>query len=426
MLDLGLVESRLQAATADAPPLKPWVEKILRRQSAPHCLEENSQVDVSVLALPPLTILLSALRLPVERSSLPPLECALPRRVISDACAEHEPALWRTYWETGLHELHSREMLDALAKHVRRALAPVVLGGLSARAELNGAKCEVIGPLDPANGRLPVRVVATRECVRVRLTHAFGRDSLPVVLEVGAGSGALAHHLASRLVGYATVVATDNGSSRIAQFAPIGVRPLTCAQFDEGGGDGTSVVQLDCEASLVRYEPRLVLCSWMPSGVDWSGAFRAASSVASYVLLGEADGGTCGDGWATWGVLPPNAEEYSLDEDSTPPHAEQRFEREPAEVTAEITAAMACRFDSAAARGFSSAVSFRRSDGPVRRGGARYAPARQGKSGTEEADEAAEAEGETLEASWERMQRSLVAGRAERLAVEQDVQVTRD
>ena len=70
----------------------------------------------------------------------------------------------------------------------------------------------------------------------------------------------------------------------------------------------------------------------------------------------------------------------------------------------------------ARARGFSRTVLFTR--------GTAGADAGAGASGSDDDDE--EEEEETLEASWERMQRSLAAGRAQRMAVEMDMQVTRD
>ena len=37
--------------------------------------------------------------------------------------------------------------------------------------------------------------------------------------------------------------------------------------------------QLECSAALDAHSPDLVLCSWMPFGVDWTGAMRACRSV---------------------------------------------------------------------------------------------------------------------------------------------------
>lgn len=49
--------------------------------------------------------------------------------------------------------------------------------------------------------------------------------------------------------------------------------------------------------ALSAFRPRLVICSWMPMGVDWSRAFRNCDDVDEYVLLGEADDGSCGHLW---------------------------------------------------------------------------------------------------------------------------------
>ena len=46
----------------------------------------------------------------------------------------------------------------------------------------------------------------------------------------------------------------------------------------------------------------MILTSWMPLGEDWTNVMRRCNSVEEYLLIGEADGGCCGDAWKTWGV----------------------------------------------------------------------------------------------------------------------------
>ena len=93
--------------------------------------------------------------------------------------------------------------------------------------------------LDPARGRASVghlsRALDRCTCAGV---------SQPTILEVGAGNGMLAHHLARRLEGRACVVAVDDGSSRIATQAEVHV--------------------LDQATALERFAPQIVLACWMP------------------------------------------------------------------------------------------------------------------------------------------------------------------
>ena len=35
---------------------------------------------------------------------------------------------------------------------------------------------------------------------------------------------------------------------------------------------------------------------------DWTDEIRKCESVEEYILIGEADGGCCGDAWRTWGI----------------------------------------------------------------------------------------------------------------------------
>ena len=200
--------------------------------------------------------------------------------------------MWRACDVHALHELLSREFIDALATHLVRALDRCACAGIAE----------------------------------------------PTILEVGAGSGALSRHLASELERRGRrvrVVASDNGSACIARLHP--------------------VERLDCEAALAAHAPQLVLACWMPSGVDWTAAFRACASVREYVLVGEPDSSTCGDVWASWGVLPSRPDEYGINESSVPPWDADGYVRAELDDVAQY---QLCRFDSAAARGYSTSVAF--------------------------------------------------------------------
>ena len=105
------------------------------------------------------------------------------------------------------------------------------------------------------------------------------------VCEVGAGSGALTHHIKRCLERTGNregieIIATDSGAWNLGKrFA---VEPYTNKE------------------ALTRFQPDLVLVSWMPAGTDWSASFRRAG-VANYIICGEADDGCTGHNWLTWG-----------------------------------------------------------------------------------------------------------------------------
>ena len=40
--------------------------------------------------------------------------------------------------------------------------------------------------------------------------------------------------------------------------------------------------QLECSAALDAHSPDIVLCSWMPFGVDWTNALRACRTVGIF------------------------------------------------------------------------------------------------------------------------------------------------
>ena len=148
----ALVESKLAALVADAP-----------------LLDASTAALLSGDELPALAAVCSALGVPLAHSTNPPDSQSLPMRLIT-AGVDAERTLWRTFADAALHELLTRELIDALVNHISRALD----------------RCERAGVAQPT------------------------------ILEVGAGNGMLTYHLARRLGSRARVVAVDDGSSRIA------------------------------------------------------------------------------------------------------------------------------------------------------------------------------------------------------------------
>jgi hypothetical protein len=159
----------------------------------------------------------------------------------------------------------------------------------------------------------------TREYVKGLAAHLLDRtrshNGRTLVLDVGAGDGFLAqllreafevepHGKRRRLPrtrgrtvtpkivferqSVPEVVATDDGSWNIAPLAP--------------------VESLGVEDALQKYNKNdesqqlIVLCSWMPMGIDWTAAFRH-HKVDEYILIGEYDDGNCGNNWQTWGNI---------------------------------------------------------------------------------------------------------------------------
>ncbi|GIW66934.1 MAG: hypothetical protein KatS3mg095_0832 [Candidatus Parcubacteria bacterium] len=96
----------------------------------------------------------------------------------------------------------------------------------------------------------------------------------------------------------------------------------------------------------------------MPYKVDFTADFRATSTVKEYILIGEADGGCCGDPWLTWGRCV-----FSYDEErrkETPPYKKDGFEKI---YLHDISFKQICRTDmtpSSSIRSNSLTVSFKR------------------------------------------------------------------
>jgi hypothetical protein len=149
---------------------------------------------------------------------------------------------------------------------------------------------------------------------RYLLDRSSNFDGETVVVDVGAGDGLLVRFLNEfvqleskrsltkpkqqkrpKSKGESTtrapkIVATDDGSWGIFAKADVENMNMKDSIVKYGRANDDDKVQL------------IVLCSWMPMGVDWSAFFRE-KGVNEYILIGEADDGTCGDNWETWGNI---------------------------------------------------------------------------------------------------------------------------
>jgi hypothetical protein len=139
----------------------------------------------------------------------------------------------------------------------------------------------------------PIFEIWTEEYIRAfgnylaqRVEELGGTEENPtVILEVGAGNGRLTFFLQEKLneimPGKVKIVASDSGDWRIPP--------------------AFQVDNIPHKEALAKYKPRIVIFSWMPYGYDCTSDFRASESVDEYILIGESDGGCCGDEWQTWG-----------------------------------------------------------------------------------------------------------------------------
>ncbi len=105
-----------------------------------------------------------------------------------------------------------------------------------------------------------------------------------LVLEVGAGRGDLAWHLASRGV---QVVATDAGPEALRGFTLPEYRAVPVEMWE-------NVRTIDYRAALAAFQPDCVLCAWMPPHEDWTVDLRAQAGLQEFILFWELRGTTGG------------------------------------------------------------------------------------------------------------------------------------
>jgi hypothetical protein len=178
------------------------------------------------------------------------------------------------------------------------------------------------------------------------------------IVDIGAGDGLLMHYLQnymeSRLPKRSSrtksgilmpkMVSTDDGSWGI--FAKASVEKLNVEETLQKYG---KAVNSNSDNDDNDHQV-IVLCSWMPQMVDWTALFRE-SGVDEYILIGEADDGSCGHTWETWGNP-----EFAPRPDSLPSYKGEGYQRWDMDVLSQFQFS---RFDCALSRS-SKTVSFRR------------------------------------------------------------------
>lgn len=126
---------------------------------------------------------------------------------------------------------------------------------------------------------LPVFQVWTAEAIRA-LAKTLLRLGSKKVLEVGAGDGRLTRWLAQELGNQVEIHASDSGEWNDGILR----QPVT------------DILPLSYQEAIGHVLPDTVISSWMPFHENWTTAFLKASSVQSYILIGEES--CCGNNCA--------------------------------------------------------------------------------------------------------------------------------
>ena len=134
------------------------------------------------------------------------------------------------------------------------------------------------------------------------------KDEPIIILEIGAGNGRLTHFLKEKL----EEKCPNNKVKFIATDSNEGMPEMKIkADFP--------VENFDQKDALKKYNPQIVLSSYMPYDKDFTEDFRNTKSVEEYILIGEIP--CCGKLWETWG------DDTERNTDEFPPHELDGFDR---------------------------------------------------------------------------------------------------
>lgn len=146
------------------------------------------------------------------------------------------------------------------------------------------------------NTGIPVFEVWTKEYIEHFSNYLLDRANVlgatkenpTVILEVGAGDGKLSYFLTQQL--------KKSGTDTIKIFT---------TGYDNDvfqiKSPYNNVEKLSEKEALKKYNPSIVICSWMLNNVDWTPDFRNTKSVQEYILIGPE--GPCGTE-ETWYATP--------------------------------------------------------------------------------------------------------------------------
>jgi len=185
-----------------------------------------------------------------------------------------------------------------------------------------------------------------------------------VILDIGAGNGILGNLIRQQLSIQSRSNFSSSKKTSIKKSTPNHTPDVM--SVDDGSWrikPKAMVETLGVAEAINKYASNpskqvIVICSWMPAGVDWTSIFRQGE-VDEYILIGEYDDGNCGENWDTWGThefLPENFQVYDLNLEKLPPYEADGYERRSLE---SLQPHHFSRFDSADSSN-SATVSFRR------------------------------------------------------------------
>jgi len=127
-------------------------------------------------------------------------------------------------------------------------------------------------------------ISALSQYLEGRITELGGTPEKPtVILETGAGTGRLAHFLTDTL----------EGSEVAGCFSYYSVDDGSWGCRD----DDFSVKRMDYRKALGKFNPDIVVASWMVPSRNWAADYRATPSVSEYLLIGKPGSdafSTCG------------------------------------------------------------------------------------------------------------------------------------
>ena len=220
----------------------------------------------------------------------------LPLLIASNQATTTQRAFWRTCEERAMFEIYSDTLITKLNNYIHSRLQQI----------------------NPTNIN----------------------DKPIMILEIGAGDGKLTQALQAKQL-----------STSLLTFQATDIHPPSTSK--------SIVKRMNARRAIIKYQPTIIICSWMPSGIDFTGEIRLSKDCQEYILIGPPNTSTSGDAWATWGILSQELiDDYGLDKNAIKPYLADEWHR--CELP-ELNKCTFCRFDvNGSEVGFSKVTSFRK------------------------------------------------------------------
>ena len=200
------------------------------------------------------------------------------------------------------YELWTKDYIYGLAQYLLDRIAEIDNNEQQQQQQQDGEEAEtIILDVGAGDGRLVYFLRRAMQDITLQRSKSSKTGILSKASSSTTPSSSSQQETIQKSTTLPIIIATDDGSWKAPMYTNSQIQVEQLSVLD--------ALDKYCEEGVATSKKTrlIVLCSWMPPGVDWTADFRrrnpegVPSSVEEYIICGEADDGSCGHNWYTWG-----------------------------------------------------------------------------------------------------------------------------